>query len=179
VNIRVQKKEVSVKKFVGILLALGLLVSFSFSSLAKELKIGYVNFFEVFNEYKKTKEYDDNLSKKQEEKEKQLKQKGEDIEKMESKVSLLKEKEKEKEMQKLEAAKKDFSQMFTQARGDIKKERDEKMKEIVEDLEKAIKEYAKKNNYDFIIHGSAILYADKAADVTADILKAVNSSYKK
>jgi Skp family chaperone for outer membrane proteins len=53
------------------------------------------------------------------------------------------------------------------------------MKEIVDDIEKTIKEYAKKNNYDFIIHGSAVLYADKAADITTDILKVVNDAYKK
>lgn len=167
------------KKFISILVAAVLLCSFSFDSFAKELKIGHVNFFEVFNEYKKTKDYDETLTKKQDEKEKVLKQKGDELEKMQSKLSLLKDKEKEKEQQKLETAAKDFKQLYGQARVDLKKERDEKMKEIVDDIEKTIKDYAKKNNYDFILHGSAILYADKATDVTADILKIVNDSYKK
>jgi outer membrane protein len=168
-----------VKQAIRFFLAAVILVSFSATLFAKDLKIGYVNFFEVFNEYKKTKEYDDNLTKKQDDKEKQLKQKSDDIEKMQSKISLLKDKEKEKEQQKLDSTVKDFRQIYSQARVDLKKERDEKMKEIVEDIEKTIKEYAKKNNYDFILHGSAILYADKAVDVTEDILKAVNNAYKK
>lgn len=167
------------KRFVSIFLAAVMLGSFSFASLAKDLKLGYVNFFEVFNEYKKTKDYDETLTKKQDDKEKQLKTKGDEIEKIQSKLSLLKDKEKDKEQQKLDTLVKDFRQVVGQARVDLKKERDDKMKEIVEDIEKAIKEYAKKHNYDFIIHGSAILYADKAADVTGDILKVVNDAYKK
>ena len=167
------------KKVIRFFLAAVMLISFSTTLFAKDLKIGYVNFFEVFNEYKKTKEYDENLTKKKDDKEKKLKQKSDDIEKMQSKLSLLKDKEKDKEQQKLDSAVKDFRQIYGQARVDLKKERDERMKEIVDDIEKTIKEYAKKNNYDFIIHGSAVLYADKAADITTDILKVVNDAYKK
>ncbi|MDP2922901.1 MAG: OmpH family outer membrane protein [Candidatus Omnitrophota bacterium] len=170
------------KKVISIFIGVMLLGSFSFVSSAKDLKIGYVNFIEVFNEYKKTKEYDDMLSKKQDEKEKQLKQKSEELEKMQSRLSLLKDKEKEKEQQKFETAMKDLRQVYGQARLDLRKERDEKMKEIFEDIAKAINNYAKKHNYDFIFNEgnrNIVLYGDKAADLTADILKIVNEMAKK
>jgi Skp family chaperone for outer membrane proteins len=166
------------KKIVSILVAVAVFSSFSFVSFAKDLKIGYVNFIEVFNEYKKTKDYDDTLGKKQDEKEKQLKQKSDELEKMQSRLSLLKDKEKEKEQQKFENAMKDFRQAYSQARIDLKKERDEKMKEIIQDIDKTISDYARKNNFDIILHGSAILYGDKGMDVTAEILKAVNAIKK-
>ncbi|MFA6281224.1 MAG: OmpH family outer membrane protein [Candidatus Omnitrophota bacterium] len=156
-----------------------MICSFCSVSYAKELKIGYINFLSIFNEYKKTKEYDDVLNKKTEEKEKQLKEKGAELEKMNSKLSVLKDKEKEKEQQKLESAEKDFQQLRRQSLLDLKKERDEKMKEIIDDIEKTIKDYAKKNNYDLILHGSAVLYGDKGIDITDAVLKIVNVSVKK
>jgi Skp family chaperone for outer membrane proteins len=52
------------------------------------------------------------------------------------------------------------------------------MKEIIQDIDKTISDYARKNNFDIILHGSAILYGDKGMDVTAEILKAVNAIKK-
>lgn len=168
------------KRLITASMVAALIFSFSgFSAFSKDFKVGYINFLEVFNEYKKTKDYDEMLSKKQEEKEKQIKDQGSAIEKMQSKLSLLKDKEKEKEQQKMLDAEKELKKLYLQTRADLKKERDEKMKEIFDDIEKVIKEYSKKNGFDLILHGSAILYADKKMDVTADILKSVNDSYKK
>jgi Skp family chaperone for outer membrane proteins len=173
------KKEETMKKAIVSLVAFLVMCSFCSVSYAKELKIGYINFLEVFNEYKKTKDYDEALNKKTEEKEKQLKDKGAELEKMQSKLSVLKDKEKDKEQQKMDQAEKEFQQLRRQSLLDLKKERDEKMKEIVEDIEKTIKDYAKKNNFDLILHGSAVLYGDKSIDITADVLKIVNGPGKK
>ena len=40
------------------IIALGLVIAFSSVSFSKDLKIAYVNIFEVFNEYDKTKDYE-------------------------------------------------------------------------------------------------------------------------
>ncbi|MFA5270721.1 MAG: OmpH family outer membrane protein [Candidatus Omnitrophota bacterium] len=167
------------KKTIVSLVAFLVICSFCSVSYAKELKIGYLNFLEVFNEYKKTKDYDEALNKKTEEKEKQLKDKGAELEKMQSKLSVLKDKEKDKEQKKMDQAEKEFQQLRRQSLLDLKKERDEKMKEIVEDIEKTIKDYAEKNNFDLILHGSAVLYGAKSIDITADVLKIVNVHGKK
>ncbi|MEI8350460.1 MAG: OmpH family outer membrane protein [Candidatus Omnitrophota bacterium] len=167
------------KRFIAASIGFILLCSFSFSGFSKDFKFGCINFLEVFNEYKKTKDYDEMLSKKQEEKEKQIKDQGAAIEKMQSKLSLLKDKDKEKEQQKILDAEKELKKLYLQSRADLKKERDEKMKEIFDDIEKVIKEYSKKNGFDLILHRTALLYADQNTDVTAEILKAVNDSYKK
>jgi len=167
------------KKGIISLVAFLVICSFCSVSYAKELKIGYINFLSVFNEYKKTKDYDDALNKKTEEKEKQLKDKGAELEKLQSKLSVLKDKEKDKEQQKLDQAEKDFQLLRRQSLLDLKKERDDKMKEIIDDIEKTIKDYAKKNNFDLILHGSAVLYGDKGIDITDEILKVVNVPVKK
>ncbi|MDD4955527.1 MAG: OmpH family outer membrane protein [Candidatus Omnitrophica bacterium] len=167
------------KKCIIFLVALAVTCSFSQISFAKDLKIGYLNFLEVFNEYNKTKDYDEVLNKKAEAKEKELKVKESEIEKMQSKLNVLKDKEKAKEEKNFQKVAQDFIQLKRQSLIDLKKEKDEKMKEIIEDIDKAIKDYAKKNNFDLVVHGSAVLYGDNAMDITKDILKIVNSTAKK
>ncbi|MDD4182590.1 MAG: OmpH family outer membrane protein [Candidatus Omnitrophica bacterium] len=167
------------KKCVIFLVAFFVACSFCSVSFAKDLKIGYLNFLEVFNEYKKTKDYDETLNKKAEVKEKELKVKESEIEKMQSKLNVLKDKEKEKQQKDVEKAAQEFIQLKRQSLIDLKKEKDERMKEIIEDIDKAIKDYSKKNNFDLVIHGSAVLYGDNAMDITQDILKIVNGSAKK
>jgi len=167
------------KKCVIFLVALFVTCSFCSGAFAKDLKIGYLNFLEVFNEYKKTKDYDEILNKKAEAKEKELKAKESEIEKMQSKLNVLKEKEKEKEQKNFEKAAQGFLQLKRQSLIDLKKEKDEKMKEIIEDIDKAIKDYSKKNNFDLVVHGSAVLYGNNAMDITQEILKIVNASSRK
>lgn len=165
----------------SVIFLVAFLVAFSLcpASFAKDLKIGYLNFLEVFNEYKKTKDYDETLNKKAEVKEKELKDKESEIEKMQSKLNVLKDKDKEKEQQKVEKAAQEFIQLKRQSLIDLKKEKDEKMKEIIDDIDKSIKDYSKKNNFDLVVHGSAVLYGDSAMDITKDILKIINSPAKK
>jgi outer membrane protein len=168
-----------VKKVVIFLVMLGLSVSLAGRSYAKELKIGCVDAIEVFNEYSKTKDYDKVLEAKKTDKEKKLELKGADLEKLQNKLSVLKKEEQLKEKGNLEKLQKEFLELKRQAFIDLKKDRDEKMQEIIEDINKVIKDYSIKHAYDLMLYKSAIVYGDSSFDVTADILKLVNEKYKK
>jgi len=146
---------------------------------AKEIKIGYVNFMQVYNEYQKTKDYDGRLEEKKAEIEKKLNAKKEKIQEMRNKMSVLNEKEQEKEKGKLEKEVQEFRNLERKAFIDIKKERDEKMREIFEDVASIVEDYAKKKGYDLILDQPAIIYGKKVMDVTKDILKKANKQYKK
>jgi Skp family chaperone for outer membrane proteins len=61
---------------------------------------------------------------------------------------------------------------------DIKKERDEMMKKIVDDIDQAVSNYGKENKYDFIINGNSVLYGTKTNDLTSNIIKIINKNYK-
>jgi outer membrane protein len=166
------------KKLLVFLLVLGLITVSQSVCFSKDLKIGYVNIFKVFNEYGKTKDYDAKLEQNKKEAEKKLETKKEAIEKIQSKLSLLKDSEKGKEEEKMKQEINDYRDVERKALIDIKKERDEKMKEIIEDINKIIEDYAKKNKFDLIINESAILYGDKAMDITTDIMNLANKGYK-
>lgn len=167
------------KKYLIFPIIVGLLSSTSFLSFSEELKIGYVDILKVFNEYQKTKDYDKNLEQKKEEAEKNLDPKREAIKKMQSRLDVLKEEERQKEVEKIKKEAQEYQELERKTFIDIKKERDEKMKEIIEDIDKIIDEYAKKNGFNLIINENAVLYGDKVMDVTLDILKIANTKYRK
>jgi len=166
------------KKFL-ILVSFLILVLFSLNAFSKELKIGYVDFLKVYDEYQKKKDYQEVIEKKRSEKEEELKKKMQEIEKLQKKVNLLKDKEKEKEKENLEKLAKDFEEMRRKSFLDLKKERDEKLKEILEDIKEVINNYAKTNNFDVILNGEAVLFGNNSLDVTSDIMKLLKEKYKK
>ena len=167
------------RRIIGCLLALTVMMSFSSVCFSKDLKIGYVDIFKVFNDYEKTKEYDKKLEAKKDAAEKKLEKKKETIEKLQGKLDLLKEGEKAKEEEKLSKELKEYRDLEREAFTDIRKERDEKMKDIVEDIDRIVKDYAKKNGFDLIVNSNVVLYGAKAMDVTNEILKISNKKYRK
>ncbi len=166
------------KKIFGCLLVFAVIMSFSSTCFSKDLKIGYVDIFKVFNDYEKTKDYDKKLEKKKNDVEKNLEAKKTVIEKLQNKMSLLKENKKAKEEEKLKKEIQEYREVEREAFTDIKKERDEKMKNIVEDIDKIIEDYAKKNDFDLVVNSNAILYGAKTMDITSQILKISNKKYK-
>ncbi|MEK7849604.1 MAG: OmpH family outer membrane protein [Candidatus Omnitrophota bacterium] len=141
-------------------------------------KMAYVDLSSTFDKYEKTKVYDDALSSVQSGKEKELEQISNEIKALEDKMSLLSEKEKTAKQQELEGKKKTLTQMGQQVALDLRKERDEKLKEILQDIEKVVQSYAQKNGYDFIFNDRVLLYGAASADVTQDIVDLLNSGYK-
>jgi Skp family chaperone for outer membrane proteins len=71
-----------------------------------------------------------------------------------------------------------LKQLSQQVALDLRKDRDEKLKEILQDIEKVVQAYAQKNGYDFIFNDRVLLYGAASADVTQDIVEALNTSYK-
>ena len=141
-------------------------------------KIAYVDLSTTFDKYEKTKVYDDALASVQKDKEKQLEQMANEIKAIEDKLSLLSEKEKATKQKELEDKKKKLQQSGQQIALDLRKDRDEKLKEILQDIEKVVQSYAQKNGYDFIFNDRVLLYGAASADVTQDVISLLNSGYK-
>ena len=141
-------------------------------------KLAYVDLSQTFDKYQKTKIYDDSLASLQTSKEKDLEQVANEIKVIQDKMSLLSEKEKGAKGKELEEKNKKLKQMSQQVALDLRKERDEKLKEILQDIEKVVQSYAQKNGYDFIFNDRVLLYGTASADVTQDIVTALNDNYK-
>ena len=142
---------------------------------AKEVpKIGYVDLSRLFDEYEKTKTYDDELESKHREFETTAKEKIEKIKELNSRMALLNEEEKEEANKELEALKADLMEFDRQQKHSLTKERNEKIREILLEIEKIVSDFAQKNDYDLILNDRVLIYGHPTKDVTEEILKVLN-----
>ena len=142
-------------------------------------KLGFVDLTRLFDEYTKTKEYDKALEGKQKSYESERDRKVNEVKQIQDKMNLLNEKEKETKKADLEEKIKALQEFDRVKTTDLRKERDEKMKEILKDIERAVAEYAKSNSYTLIFNDRVLVYQDKGLDVTDGASKILQGYYKK
>ncbi|MDO8581085.1 MAG: OmpH family outer membrane protein [Candidatus Omnitrophota bacterium] len=146
-------------------------------SLAQQAgKIAYVNLSRLFDEYSKTKEYDKVLESKHADFEKQRNTKIEQIREAQGKLALLKEDKKAELDQGIEKMKADLLEYDRQQKQDLTKDRNEKIREILLEIEKIVSTYAKEQNYDYILNDRVLIYGNPAQDKTEDVLKILNTA---
>lgn len=164
-------------KVLGLALVLGL--SLSSAVHAKELKVAYVDLSRLFDNYTKTKEYDATLQKEAEGFQKERDGMINKIRDSQGKLAVLKEDEKAKLQADIDKKKGELIEYDKQKRTDLAKKRDEKVREILLEIEKIVSDLAKKEGYDFILNDRVLIYADQTQNITDKVLKALNDSYKK
>lgn len=137
-------------------------------------KIGYVDLSRLFDEYHKTKDYDKMLETKHSELEKIGKEKVEKIKESESKLALLKEDQKKVLEDEIDLMKGDAQEFVRQEQSNITKERNEKIREILLEIEKIVSDFAEKEGYDVILNDRVLIYGDPAKNLTEEILTILN-----
>lgn len=167
------------KRFVGIVFVAVITFSFSVCSFAGDLKIGYVDTIEVFNEYQRTIDQEEELEGKKEKVHQTLEAQEEKIRGIQRRMEVLREDQRAQESQKLQEELQKYRDLRQKELVDITRKRDDMMREIIEDIDQAIKDYAAKNNYDLIINGNSVLYAPEKNDLTARILDIINKQYRR
>lgn len=144
-----------------------------------QTKLAYVDLSKIFENYNKTKDYDKLLTDQQDVYEKERQKKVEEIKQMENKINLLADKEKENQKKLMEdkiKALRDFDQT---KQADLRKQQDEKMREILKDIEQAIRQYAESQGYDLVFNDRVLVYQKKTLDITDKIIEILNKNYKK
>jgi Skp family chaperone for outer membrane proteins len=142
-------------------------------------KFAYVDISKVFTEYNKTREYDKVLLDKENTYSTEREKKVSEIKDFQNKLNLLSEKEKETKKSDLEGRVKSLQDFDRQKQTDLRKEQDEKMKDILKDIDVMIKQYAEKEGYTLVFHDKALVYQSKNLDITDKILEGLNKGYKK
>ncbi|MFC1753024.1 OmpH family outer membrane protein [Thermoproteota archaeon] len=62
---------------------------------------------------------------------------------------------------------------------ELMKDRDERLKEILKDIQDVIAVIAKKEGYDYILNDRVLLYKNESMDISEQILKQLNDNLKK
>lgn len=137
-------------------------------------KIGYVDLSRLFDEYHKTKAYDQVLEAKHEDLEKIGKGKIEKIRESESKLALLKENEKSALEEEIEMMKGEAQEFVREKQSNLTKERNEKIREILLEIEKVVSDFATKEGYGIILNDRVLIYGNPSEDLTEQILTILN-----
>jgi len=141
-------------------------------------KFGYIDLSRTFSEYNKTKGYDKNLNDKEKAYTDERDKKVAELKGLQDKFNLLNDKERESKRGELETKMKAFQDSDRQKQEALRKEQDEKMKEILKDIEDAVKKYSEKEGYTMVFNDRVLVYQNKALEITNQIIEALNKASK-
>ena len=88
-------------------------------------------------------------------------------------------KEKAKKQEEINAKTKELQEFQRTSETTLLKDRDERLKEILQDIQGIVEDFAKKEKYDLIFNERTLLYGDDSMDITPTVLKQLNDNYKK
>jgi Skp family chaperone for outer membrane proteins len=142
-------------------------------------KFAYVDLSRIFSEYGKTKDYDKVLGEKEKIYTTDRDKRVEEVKQLQSKLNLLSEKERESRKGELDSKVKTLQDYDRQKQTDLRKEQDEKMKEILKDIELAVKQYAEAEAYTMVFNDRVLVYQTKSQDITDKIVLILNRNYPK
>ncbi|MBI4387705.1 MAG: OmpH family outer membrane protein [Candidatus Omnitrophica bacterium] len=146
---------------------------------AGESKFAYVDVGKIFDEFEKTKKFDQELQ--QEGRGKQEKRDAivYEVRRLRDEQALLTEEKKKETQTKIEAKLKELEQFDEKAQGELSEKRNTIMKDIFSDIDNVVKGYGERKGYDLVFNERALLYKNPSFDKTDDILKELNEEYQK
>ena len=139
--------------------------------------MAYIDLSHVFDEYAKTKEYDKMLEAKNTEYQTQRTAKVDKLKESQNKLSLLKEEEKKKLEEEASKQEAELFEFDRQKQTDLRKERDERIREILLEIEKVVKDFAEKEGYTLILNDRVLIYGNQELNITEKVIKLLNGSY--
>lgn len=155
---------------------LGLILATGIAQAAD--KFAYIDLSRTFSEFNKTKGYDKNLSEKEKSYTEDRDKKVAELKAFQDKLNLLNDKEREAKKDELQTKIKSFQDYDRTKQADLKKEQEEKMKEILKDIEEAVKKYSEKEGLTFVFNDRVLVYQTKAFDITSKVIEILNKGSK-
>ena len=147
-----------------------------------DLKVGVVDMQRALNDCDAGKKARDQVKAKFEKAQDQLKRQREDLDRLrqdyDKKAVVLKEEERRNLEKDLENRSLEFKRKYEDFQRDLKRTDSELTAGIVDEIYALVRDYGEKHGYSFVLEASngALLYNDKATDITDDIIKLYNTS---
>ncbi len=162
-------------KRLAVVLCGGFLSLFVLTGLVQAAdKFGYIHLGRAFNEYTKTKDYEKKVTEKQNNYISERDKKISEFNALRDKFNLLSDKDKEAKKEELQTKAKALKDFVTQKDEELAKDQEEKMKEILKDIETAVKSYAEKEGYTMVFDNRGTIYTAKSVDITDNIIEILN-----
>ncbi len=171
------RKAFLIAGMVTLLITTGASVGFS------EIKLAFVDLQKALNLCKAGQDAKEKFAKEVEKAEEKLTRKQEEIKKLkealEKQSAMLSEESYKKKEKDYQARLRDFKRLYEESQDELKAQDNEAVKEILAELVKVTQEYGKEKGYTFIFEKSesALLFADKATELTDEIIKIYDTKY--
>ncbi len=137
-------------------------------------KFAYIDLSRAFSEYNKTKDYDKKLTDKENNYVAERDKKLGEFNTLKDKFALLSDKDKEAKKSELEAKAKALKDFVNQRETELRKDQEDKMKDILKDIQDAVKEYSEKSGITLVFNDRVLVYQTKAMDITANVIDILN-----
>lgn len=146
---------------------------------ADDLKFAYVDIGKVFDEYEKTKKFDQELQ--DEGKNKQEKRDAivYEVRRLKDEQALLSDEKKKDTQAAIDNKLKELDDFDQSAQKELTDKRNVIMKEIFADIDGLMKQYGERKGYDLIFNERALLHKSSKLDQTNEVLKELNANYQK
>ena len=151
------------------------ITSIGTNAFAKEYKIGYVDLAKVSDGYLKTKNYEKTFEAQVKDKDAQRQKFVDEIRRLKDEQALLSDKAKAEKQIIMENKIKNLQEFDRSVRDDLIKQRNQMLNEIQKDIDTVISVYSKEVGYDIVLIKQTILYASAELDLTAEVVKRLNS----
>lgn len=146
---------------------------------AEELKFAYVDINKIFDEYEKTKKFDQELQNEGKGKQEKRDALVYEVRRLRDEQALLSEEKKKDAQAGIEAKLKELDEFDQRAQQDLGERRNVIMKEIFTDIDDLIKRFGERKGFDVIFNERALLHKNQKHDQTNEVLKELNEEYKK
>jgi Skp family chaperone for outer membrane proteins len=164
---------------VMVILAVAIFLMAGSMAQAEIQKVGTLNIRLVFDNYEKTKAYDKVLEDQYTVYESARNAKVEEVQEKQGKLSLLKDDEKSKAEEELKNLIETLQQYDREQQTDLTKKRDERIREIMLEVEQFVDGYAKGQNFDLILNSNVLIWqGEQVVDISEDVTEALNKEYK-
>lgn len=150
----------------------------STGSFAAE-KIATVDIGKIFDEYEKTKKYDQQFQTEGKVKQEERDAIVHEVRRLRDEMSLLSEEGKREKQEAIESKLKELDAFDSDTRKTLGERRNKAVREVFQDIESVMAQFGERKGYDLVFNDRAILYKNKQYDVTAEVLKELNDGYRK
>lgn len=166
------------------LTAIMLVVMGSTAVFAADVKLGYLDMQRALNGSEAGKEAKEQLAARVKKYQDEINVKQEDLKKLKDELEkqgmLLSDSARSTKEKDYQNKLKDFQRFTKDAQDELQGKDEEFTRKILEQMEKIIQEYGRKNGYTFIfVRNESMLFVDDKADLTEEILKLFNANRKK
>ena len=144
---------------------------------AGELRIGYVNLGKVFDGYQRTTESDQVLEQRGRQKQTELESRFNELKKLRQSLELLNEEARGSRAREVEEKSDEFQRLKTRSERELVRERNRLAREILDEIDQTVAEYAKANGFAVILDQRSLLYGEEVYDVTDGVLRLLNERF--